>query len=139
MHLGVHDPFPGGGGTVADVLLKIHRSYVRALSPVLPHVHAMAHVTGGGLPGNLNRALRDDLDGVVDTSTWTVPHEFLALQRAGAVAQEEMFRTFNMGVGMVVLTEARFADAVVASAQSAGVDAWPLGRVVAGSGEVILE
>jgi len=139
LKLGATDPFPGGQGTVADVLLKVHRSYLRSLTPVLDATHAMAHITGGGLPGNVRRALRDDCDAIIDTSTWDVPHEFTVLQRAGDVSREEMFRTFNMGVGMVVITDARSADAVMSSARAAGVEAWLAGRVVRGSGSVILE
>jgi phosphoribosylformylglycinamidine cyclo-ligase len=133
------DPFPGAEGTVADVLLEVHRTYLRSLAPMLHVIHAMAHITGGGLPGNVRRALPADLDAVIDTSSWVVPNEFQVLQRAGDVSRDEMFRTFNMGVGMVVITEARFAEAVMSSAQGAGVDAWLAGRVVAGSGSVILE
>ena len=70
--LGVHDAYPdANGASVADVLLKVHRSYLPSLKPVLHHVHAMAHITGGGLPGNLNRALPHTLDAVVETSSWT--------------------------------------------------------------------
>jgi phosphoribosylformylglycinamidine cyclo-ligase len=133
------DPFPGSAGTVADVLLSVHRSYLRALAPVLDRVHAMAHITGGGLPGNVNRALPDSLDAVIEMSSWRVPNEFQVLQRAGDVSRDEMFRTFNMGVGMIVITDARSADAVIASAREAGVEAWLAGRTVRGSGSVILE
>ena len=133
------DPFPGSAGTVADVLLSVHRSYLGALAPVLDRVHAMAHITGGGLPGNVNRALPDSLDAVVQTSSWRVPNEFQVLQRAGGVARDEMFRTFNVGVGMIVITDARSAEAVVASARGAGVEAWLAGRTVRGTGSVILE
>ncbi len=139
LKLGPQDPFPGGEGTVADVLLKVHRSYLRPLLPVLHVTHAMAHITGGGLPGNVSRALPDTLDAVVETSSWMVPNEFQVLQRAGAVPRDEMFRTFNMGVGMVVITDARSADAVISGARAGGVDAWVAGRVVRGSGSVILE
>lgn len=139
MRLGVGDPFPGAEGTVADVLLQGHRSYLRSLAPVLHVTHAMAHITGGGLPGNVNRALPATLDAVVDTSSWTVPNEFQVLQRAGGVSRAEMFRTFNMGVGMVVITDAPSADAVISSARAAGVEAWLAGRVVRGSGSVILQ
>jgi phosphoribosylformylglycinamidine cyclo-ligase len=139
LRLGPRDPFPGGEGTVADVLLKVHRSYLRPLAPVLHVTHAMAHITGGGLPGNVSRALPETLDAVVDTSSWGVPNEFQVLQRAGGVSRDEMFRTFNMGVGMMVITDARSADAVMSSARAAGVDAWLAGRVVRGSGSVILE
>jgi phosphoribosylformylglycinamidine cyclo-ligase len=139
LQLGPGDLFPGAEGTVADVLLAVHRSYLRPLLPVLHVTHAMAHITGGGLPGNVSRALPDGCDAVIETSSWTVPNQFQVLQRAGDVSPEEMFRTFNMGVGMVVITEASSADAVISSARTAGVAAWIAGRVVRGSGRVILE
>jgi phosphoribosylformylglycinamidine cyclo-ligase len=142
LRLGPHDRFPGEDGSVADVLLRVHQSYLAALTPVLDgaddHVHAMAHITGGGIPGNLNRALPDSVDAVVETSTWEVPNAFRVLERAGAVPRDEMFRAFNMGVGMIVVTSASGADAVVANAAAAGVNAWRLGRVQPGSGRVTL-
>ena len=138
LRLAPGDPFPDAGGAAADVLLKVHRSYLRALSPVLTDIHAMAHITGGGLQGNLDRALPDGVDAVVDTASWTVPNKFRVLELAGAVPREEMYRTFNMGVGMVVITESRLAGNILASARSAGVHAWLLGRTVPGSGRVIL-
>lgn len=137
--LGPRDLFPGTHCTVADVLLAIHRSYLRPLRPVLDVTHAMAHITGGGLVGNVSRALPDTFDAVIDTSTWEVPNPFQVLQHAGEVSRDEMFRTFNMGVGMVVITDARSADAVISSARATGVDAWIAGRVVRGSGNVILK
>jgi phosphoribosylformylglycinamidine cyclo-ligase len=138
--LSLSDRFPGepGGQTVAEVLLRVHASYLKALRPVLPRVHAMAHITGGGLPGNLNRALPTDLDAVVETSSWTIPNLFMQLERAGSVPRAEMYRTFNMGVGMVVLTSPPDAAAVTSSARAAGINAWTLGRVTRGSGQVIL-
>ena len=138
MQLGPHDPFPGGGGTVADVLLAVHRSYLSALRPMLGRIHAMAHITGGGIPGNLNRALPRGVDAEVDTSSWSIPSVFLELERAGDVARAEMFRAFNLGVGMVVIAANDDVDAVVASAAAAGVPAWVLGRTVVGSGVVRL-
>jgi phosphoribosylformylglycinamidine cyclo-ligase len=139
MKLGVHDPFPGENGSVADVLLRVHRSYLAALRPVLGHIRAMAHITGGGLPGNLNRAMPETLDAHVDASTWPVPNLFAQLQRAGEVPTDEMFRAFNMGVGMVVIAAPGEADAVLASASAAGVTGWKLGRVVSGSGRVVIQ
>jgi phosphoribosylformylglycinamidine cyclo-ligase len=132
------DAFPGEDGSVADVLLKVHRSYLPALRPVLSSVHAMAHITGGGLPGNLNRALPPTVDAVVETASWTVPNEFQVLQRAGEVPRDEMFRAFNMGVGMVVISDTRSADAIVESARSVGIEAWMLGQTVPGAGRVKL-
>ncbi len=138
MRLGTEDEFPGSGRSVADVLLRIHRSYLGALLPVLGQVRAMAHITGGGLEGNLNRVLPGGLDAVVETSSWTVPPEFVELAKAGEVARGEMFRAFNMGVGMVVITTPEDAGAVTDSATSAGVRCWRLGSIGPGSGRVIL-
>ncbi|MGH7621231.1 MAG: phosphoribosylformylglycinamidine cyclo-ligase, partial [Gemmatimonadaceae bacterium] len=137
MRLGPHDTFPGDTGTVADVLLRVHRSYLEALRPALGIIHAMAHITGGGIPGNLVRALPSDVDAVVHADSWTVPHEFLALEDAGGVARDEMLRAFNMGVGMIVIAEQASAQAVIAHAASAGVPAWVLGETRRGAGTVI--
>jgi phosphoribosylformylglycinamidine cyclo-ligase len=136
MGLGVGDPFPGESATVADVLLRIHRSYLPLIRPTLGKIHGMAHITGGGLPGNVNRVLPDTLDAEIDGTSWPVPNLFAQLERAGQVSRDEMFRTFNMGVGMVVITDEAGAAAVEASASSANVDAWRLGRTVRGTGRV---
>jgi phosphoribosylformylglycinamidine cyclo-ligase len=137
--LGPHDPFPGHQGSVADVLLAVHRSYLAALRPVLTDVHAMAHITGGGLPGNLDRALPPDCDARVDLGSWTVPPVFRVLQEAGGVSDAEMFRAFNMGVGMVVICDTATVERVQAAAAAVGVPSWVLGDVVAGAGHVRLE
>ena len=138
MKLRVGDEFPGEGASVADVLLTVHRSYLSLMRPLLPGVHAMAHITGGGIPGNLNRVLPPTLDARVDTSTWRVPNLFQRLQTAGGVERSEMFRTFNMGVGMVVIVAESQAAMVLSAAESAKIGAWRLGEVTPGSGEVIL-
>jgi phosphoribosylformylglycinamidine cyclo-ligase len=133
-----NDAFPGGGGAVADVLLAEHRSYLPALKPVLDRVHAMAHITGGGLPGNLDRALPQSLDAVIDGSSWRTPNVFRVLMEAGAVEPAEMYRTFNMGVGMVVICGPSDVSAVVSAAAGAGVTGWILGSLKPGTGAVIL-
>ncbi len=138
LKLGMADAFPGGGGTVADVLLAEHRSYLPALKPVLERVHALAHITGGGLPGNLDRVLPPTLDAVVDTSSWKIPGVFRALMEAGAVEPAEMYRTFNMGVGMVVICPPSDAKAVLSAAARSGVAGWILGALRPGTGAVIL-
>jgi phosphoribosylformylglycinamidine cyclo-ligase len=138
MKLAWDAPFPGGGGSVADVLLAVHRSYLAALRPVLGRIHAMAHITGGGLPGNLDRALPVSLDAVVDTTSWEIPNVFRALERAGGVERAEMYRAFNMGVGLVVIAPPDAADAVLAAAKDAGERAWVMGHVAPGSGRVRL-
>jgi phosphoribosylformylglycinamidine cyclo-ligase len=136
MHLKADDEFPGESASVADVLLRIHRSYLPLLRPILGKIHGMAHITGGGLPGNVNRVLPDTLDAVIDGASWPVPNLFAQLERHGQVSRDEMVRTFNMGVGMVVITDESGAAAVEASASSANVDAWRLGRTVRGTGRV---
>jgi phosphoribosylformylglycinamidine cyclo-ligase len=139
LRLGAYDEFPGEGASVADVLLRVHRSYLRALRPVLGRVHALAHITGGGLPGNLDRALPPELDARVELASWTPPNPFRVLAEAGGVAPGEMFRAFNMGVGMVVICAPADAETVIATANDAGVPAWALGDVVDGRGTVRLE
>ncbi|MEP6732455.1 MAG: phosphoribosylformylglycinamidine cyclo-ligase [bacterium] len=136
MKLSSTDPFPGEDGTVADVLLRIHRSYLPALKSVLSRIHAMAHITGGGLPGNVVRALPDTVDAEIDASSWEVPNLYRQLEQAGEVSRAEMYRTFNMGVGMVVITDAASAPAVEASAASAHIATFRLGRIVRGTGQV---
>jgi phosphoribosylformylglycinamidine cyclo-ligase len=136
--LAVTDDYPGTGESVADVLLRVHRSYLRTLAPVLTRVHALAHITGGGIPGNLDRALPSGLDAVVETSSWEVPDVFETIARAAVTDRQEMFRTFNMGVGMIVLASPSDADAVLAAAAGEGVEAWVAGEIRAGSGQVLL-
>jgi phosphoribosylformylglycinamidine cyclo-ligase len=140
MGLGVQDVFPGEEDSVANVLLRVHRSYLSVLKPVLSRIHAMAHITGGGLPGNVNRVLPDTLDAEIHASSWEVPNLFRQLERAGEVTRAEMYRTFNMGVGMVVITDEGNAQAIEASAESAHIAHWRLGKVISGTGQVqILE
>ena len=140
MGLDVGDPFPGeDDASVADTLLRVHRSYLPVLRSHLPRIHALAHITGGGIPGNLNRALPSTLDAVVRTSTWAVPNVFAQLGAAGAVSRDELFRAFNMGVGMMVLVSAEDRDGVIAAAAAAGIKGWQAGDVVPGSGTVRLE
>lgn len=138
MNLQVGDQFPGTDQTVADVLLPVHRAYLAILLLLLEKIHAMAHITGGGLPGNLGRSLPSGLDAVIDTSSWDVPSLFDELQKAGQVPREEMFRVFNMGVGMVVIVPPENADAVIRDADASGIGAWTMGDVRPGSGDVVI-
>ena len=138
LKLRMGDAFPGGGGTVADVLLAEHRSYLPALKPVLDRVHAIAHITGGGLPENLDRALPQSLDAVIDVSSWKTPNVFRVLQDAGSVEPAEMYRTFNMGVGIVVICAPSDVKSVLSAASAAGLAGWKLGSLKPGTGAVIL-
>ena len=138
LRLASTDPFPGTKVPVADVLLTVHRSYFHELWPVLQDVHALAHITGGGIPGNLGRSLPESLDAVVETGSWNAPDVFAVLAEAGKVAREEMFRTFNMGVGMVAFVAPERADVFRAGLERRGCAAWVMGEVRSGSGRVRL-
>ena len=133
--LGVGDQFPGTGRTVADVLLEPTRIYVHAVQALLAEeveVHAMAHVTGGGLPGNVPRVLPAGCRARIRRAAWRVPGVFEALRDAGRVEEAEMFRTFNMGVGYVVVVPETAADRAAALLAGAGETVLRLGEVVAG-------
>jgi len=138
LKLRMTDAFPDGGGTVADVLLAEHKSYLSAVKPVLDRVHAMAHITGGGLPENLDRALPPTVDAVIDVSSWRVPRVFGVLMEAGHVEPAEMYRTFNMGVGMVAICAPSDVTSVLAAAAQAGLKGWRIGTLRPGSGAVKL-
>ncbi len=139
MKLKTSDKFPGSDQTVAEALLAVHRSYLGMVRPQLEKIHAMAHITGGGLPGNLGRAIPPMLDAIVDTSTWNVPAVFNELQKTGEVPREEMFRVFNMGVGMVLIVAPENSDVIIRAADATGTAAWVIGEVGKGSGNVVID
>jgi len=129
---------PGTEGTLGQVLLALHRSYLAALMPVLDRVHGLAHITGGGIPGNLARILPSGCEAVVDAASWTLPPLFELLQRGGEVSQDEMLDVFNLGVGMIVVAPADQADPVRSAATAAGVPSWMLGEIRSGAAGVRL-
>ncbi len=131
----------GSSTTLADELLDPSVIYAPAVVATLAahEVHAVAHVTGGGLPGNLHRVLGDDVDAVVDRSTWQVPRIFRELQAMGDVADDEMDRVFNMGLGMVLAVPAGEADGVVATLAAHDRPARIVGGLVEGTGRVLME
>lgn len=90
------------------------------------------------MPGNLNRALPPDADAVIDSGTWEIPPVFTVLENAGRVPRDEMFRVFNMGVGMVVIAPAANAGDIIGSARVSGVVGWVMGTVRSGTGEVVI-
>ena len=123
---------PGSTATVGDTLLTVHRSYRDALAPVLGLVHGLAHITGGGIPGNLVRVLPEGCEAVVDSKSWTPPPLFGLLQREGKVSEAEMREVFNLGVGMIAVLPAAGVDAVRQSATAAAIESWVLGEVRSG-------
>ena len=110
---------PETSNTLGEMLLRPHLSYLNALSPVLDRIKGLGHITGGSFYKNIPRALADDLGADVDISTWDVPPLFRFIQETGKVEDQEMFRVFNMGVGMTIIVEPGLADDVLNSVSGA--------------------
>lgn len=132
--LAVDALLPGLDTTVADALLAVHRSYDPVLRPLLPRVHGLAHITGGGIAGNLVRVLPEGVGAVIDTGSWTWPPLFQLLAEAGKVSTDEMRDVFNLGVGMIAVVAEDDVAEVIDAAGKAGVPAWRVGTVTPGSG-----
>lgn len=133
LHLDVGDQVPELGVTVADALLAVHRSYARAVRPVLGTIHALAHITGGGIAGNLVRVLPGNVEALVDPGSWEWPPLFRLLQRAGGVTLAEMREVFNLGAGLVaVLPPGAVAEAREV-ARADGIHTWVMGDVRTGN------
>jgi phosphoribosylformylglycinamidine cyclo-ligase len=128
-----NDALPGTDQPLADLLLEPHRSYLAAVNDLRASVdvRAIAHITGGGLIENVPRVLPSGLSAVIDRSSWDVPPLFTAIERAGGVMPEEMWRTFNMGVGMVLAVPREQAGTVT---RAAGIPVWRIGEVVESTG-----
>lgn len=136
MQLGLDDILGDTGQRVADALLAVHRSYVSSVLPVIGRLHGLAHITGGGIPGNLVRVLPEGCAAVVDPSSWTLPPLFAALQRGGRIATDEMREVFNLGVGLIAVLPADAVDGAQAAALAAGVATWPMGEIRRGEPHV---
>lgn len=130
--------WPGAHHDLAEELLRPSVIYAPAMLRLAREVevHAFAHVTGGGIPGNLVRVLPDRCDAVVRRGTWEEPRVFAEVQRAGGVPDDEMEQVFNLGLGMLAVVAARDAHSAVDVARSAGHDAWLVGEIVEGHGRV---
>jgi phosphoribosylformylglycinamidine cyclo-ligase len=122
---------PELGTTVGEALLRTHRSYLRVISPLLERgwIKGMAHITGGGLTENVPRMLPSGRGFSLDRNSWTVPPLFRWLQKAGDLDDAEMFRAFNMGVGLVLACAPGDADDVLAALAGMSEPAWRLGRI----------
>ncbi len=126
--------------TLGDALLAPTRIYVKTIHQLLEtfDIHAMAHITGGGLLENIPRVLPDNAQAVVDTDSWQLPEVFQWLQENGNVEINEMYRTFNCGVGMVLIVDADDADAIVSMLVKNGDNAWQLGQIKAGDNKQVI-
>ena len=110
----------------------MHRSYFQALQPVLDRVHGIAHITGGGIAGNLVRVLPSHVDAVIDSQSWEWPPLFTFLMKAGGVSLDEMREVFNIGAGLLVAVPPAEVDRVRASAGAVGIETWIAGDIRAG-------
>ena len=120
--------------TVADALLAPHRSYLTVLRPILAKslVKGLAHITGGGITDNLPRILPDGTAAEISRASWEVPPIFQVLQHYGQIQLDEMFRAFNMGIGLILVCTASAADAAMAALAASGEQGFRIGRVVSG-------
>ena len=134
--LDLHGTPQGLDRSLGEALLEPTRIYTLPLLELLKtiDVHAMCHVTGGGLPGNLPRVLPDGLKATIDRSTWSLPPVISVIGQAGRIARDEMERAFNVGVGMVAAVAADVADAAVRRLGDAGIDSWICGEISATDG-----
>ena len=139
MGLGVDAEFPETDRTVAEVMLTVHRSYLKSVLPSIEDgtIRALAHITGGGIPGNLLRSLAGR-GARVELGSWEVPTVFRVLDEAGDVGTREMLRVFNMGVGMIAACAPDEAEALASALRERGETAWIIGEVTE-SGEVEFE
>jgi phosphoribosylformylglycinamidine cyclo-ligase len=141
--LTVDDQVAACQASVRDVLMTPTAIYVRPLRSVLRHykrkavVHGIAHITGGGLLENLSRILPKNVAAVITKGSWPVPPVFPWLAQLGDVDEEEMYRVFNMGIGMVLVVSAHFAHSIQQQLDSLGQSNWQIGRIAAGNGQAM--
>jgi phosphoribosylformylglycinamidine cyclo-ligase len=133
------------GAALGDVLLEPTRIYVRPIIKLLSQykvkrvVHGMAHITGGGLVGNIPRVLPKDCDAAIKKSSWPKHKIFTFLKKAGPVEEEEMFRVFNMGIGFVLIVAEDFANSIAKKLTKFGEQVYKIGRITTGTGKVVLK
>lgn len=134
------DRFEESGMSFGEDLLRPHRPYTPVWNLMQRGlVKGCAHITGGGFPGNVDRVLPQSCDAVIETKAWEPDPIFRFLQRAGGVESAEMYRTFNMGIGMVLVVDASEVEQVVGAAEIAEFDPRVVGRITAGRGNVTME
>ena len=123
---GLDEWVPALGAKLGDALLEPHRSYLSVVRPVSGMIRGMAHITGGGIPENLPRVLPEGLGADVELDSWEVPPLFRLIEERGGITESEMFRVYNMGVGMILVT----APDRTAQVKSRVPGSWEMGRVV---------
>jgi phosphoribosylformylglycinamidine cyclo-ligase len=131
--LSIDSPFPGTGRTVAEELLIPTRIYVRSMMNLLKDfkINGIAHITGGGLLENVPRILPRGCQALIQLDTWERPSLFNILQEAGNVERDEMYRAFNMGIGMVLAVTDNDAEDIIDRLKGLGDQAWTIGEIIA--------
>jgi phosphoribosylformylglycinamidine cyclo-ligase len=141
--LSPHEPLPGFKKTVGQFLLAPHTNYAPLLLKLFEHFNkgpnsgerkdnalfAAAHITGGGIPGNLPRVLPKGIGAMIDPSSWSIPALFRFLAKHGTISREELFEVFNMGIGMILVVKSEAADAILDATQAEGHKAWEIGHL----------
>lgn len=135
------DILPETGKTVGEELLAIHRSYLTTIFPLLQKklIKGVAHITGGGFEGNIARILPPNVDARIDTTYWKPPGIFRAIQRLAGVGQEEMYRVFNMGIGLVGVAGQKDRPRLRKMLRGSNCEVVPVGAITEGTGQVYLK
>ncbi len=126
--------------TLENELLKVHRSYLLSMHPLLTEnkIKGLAHITGGGVRGNLIRILPEKVQARIDAESWMIPPIFQLLQKAGRVKSKEMFKTFNMGIGMIAVVRSKDLRSVIIELSRAGETVHHIGEITSGKKSVQL-
>ena len=129
------------GERVGEELLKIHRSYLKAVAPLVSDrlIKGIAHITGGGFAGNISRILPDNVNAVINTAAWETPGVFKAIAKIASVSQAEMYRVFNMGIGMTLICSPEVSGQVKEKARLQNVDAYDIGYCEPGEQKVVIK
>lgn len=139
--LDLYEPLGKGGEPLGEILLSPTRIYVRTILKLMEEfdIKGLAHITGGGLLENVPRILPEGLTARIEKDSWPVAGVFRELQRLGGIAEEEMYRTFNMGVGMVVIAGKEEAEGILEAARALGEEAYLIGEIIQGDAGIIIE
>jgi phosphoribosylformylglycinamidine cyclo-ligase len=129
------------GMRIGEALLLTHKCYLKPVMKVIEkfNIKAMAHITGGGITGNLTRVLPDNKQALITKGKWDIPPIFDYLQKSGPVEQKEMYRAFNMGIGFIIVAEPDNSDGIINELKSCGETAYIIGEIVKGEKKVVLK
>ncbi len=136
--LNVDDYVPELKSKLGDVLIEPTKIYVKSIMSLIKKVKVkgIAHITGGGIPGNLSRVLPNNLDAVIDKDKWKIPKIFSYMMNRGKISEDEMFKTFNMGIGMCVVVSAEDEGVSIKTLRNSGEKVYRIGRIEKGNGLV---